>query len=392
MKKKIAILGSTGSIGKTLLEIINKDRNNFEIVLLSANKNYKILLQQAERFNVKNIIINNNNIKNYLLKKKYNSNLKIHNSFNHLNKIFKNKIDYVMSSIVGIDGLYPTLNIIKYTKKIAIANKESIVCGWNLISKELKKNKTKFIPVDSEHFSMWHGLGNKGTSSINKIYITASGGPFLNLSQNKLNKVRAKDAINHPNWKMGKKISVDSATMMNKIYEVIETKNIFNVSYNKIKILIHPKSYVHAIIKFNSGMINIIAHETTMTIPIFNSLYPDSEKKLNTKQLNTKILNNLNFSDIKKNIYPMIRILELLPNKISMFETVIVSANDTLVQLFLENKIKFNEIYKNLFSFITSKQFLKYKKMRPKKIEDLIKLHNYVRLKIKKKVYNTKNV
>ena len=392
MKKKIAILGSTGSIGKTLLEIINKDKKNFEIVLLSANRNYKTLLEQAEKFNVKNIIINEKNTKNNFLKKKYNSNLKIYNSFDHLNKIFKKKIDYVMSSIVGIDGLYPTLNIIKYTKKIAIANKESIVCGWNLISKELKKNKTKFIPVDSEHFSMWYGLGDKTKGSINKIYVTASGGPFLNFSKNKLNNVIAKDAINHPNWKMGKKISVDSATMMNKIYEVIEAKNIFNVSYDKIKILIHPKSYVHAIIKFNSGMIKIIAHETTMKIPIFNTLYSDLEKKLKTRQLNIEILNNMNFSNIKKNIYPMINVLDLLPNKTSMFETVIVSANDTLVQLFLENKIRFKEIYKNLFSLITSKQFQKYKKIRPKKIEDLIKLHDYVRLKIMKKVYKTQDV
>ena len=388
MKKKIAILGSTGSIGKTLLEIINKDKKNFEIVLLSANKNYKTLLEQAKKFNVKNIIINENNI----LKSKHNLNLNIYNSFNHLDKIFKKKIDYVMSSIVGIDGLHPTLNIIKYTKKIAIANKESIVCGWNLISKELKKNKTKFIPVDSEHFSMWYGLRDHSKSSINKIYITASGGPFLNISQNKLNNVRAKDAVNHPNWKMGKKISVDSATMMNKIYEVIEAKNIFNISYDKIKILIHPKSYVHAIIKFNSGMIKIIAHETTMKIPIFNTLYSDSEKKLKSEQLKIEILNNMNFSDIKKTMYPMINILDLLPNKTSLFETVIVSANDTLVQLFLKNKIKFKEIYKNLFSLISSRKFHKYKKISPKKIDDLINLHDYVRLKLIKKVYKSQNV
>ena len=157
--------------------------------------------------------------------------------------------------------------------------------------------------------------------------------------------------------------------MMNKIYEVIEAKNIFNISYDKIKILIHPKSYVHAIIKFNSGMIKIIAHETTMKIPIFNTLYSDSEKKLKSEQLNIEILNNMNFSDIKKTMYPMINILDLLPNKTSLFETVIVSANDTLVQLFLKNKIKFKEIYKNLFSLISSRKFHKYKKISPKKLK-----------------------
>ncbi len=392
MKKKIAILGSTGSIGKTLLKIINNDKNNFEIVMLSANKNYKILLKQAKKFNVKNIIINDSVTYKKLSKKDHSLNYKIYNSFDHLHKIFNKKIDYVMSSIVGIEGLNPTLNIIKYTKKIAIANKESIVCGWNLISKELKKYKTEFIPVDSEHFSMWYGLSNQNKNSINKIYITASGGPFLNISQNKLNNVKAKDATNHPNWRMGKKISIDSATMINKIYEVIEAKNIFNIPYENIKILIHPKSYVHAIIKFNSGMIKIIVHETTMKIPIFNTLFFDTEKKLKTKNLNLDILNNMNFSEIKKNMFPMIKILKLLPNKSSLFETVVVSANDTLVKLFLENKIKFKEIYKKLFLLISSPQFLKYKKISPKKIDDVLKLHDYVRLKLIKKVYKFQNV
>ena len=178
MKKKIAILGSTGSIGKSLLKLINKDKNNFKIVLLTANKNHKLLIKQAKKFKVKNLIINKKKIFQEI-KKKYNSKFKIFNNFNDLRKIFNNKIDYTMSSITGIQGLTPTLNIIKFSKKIAIANKESIICGWNLIKNELKKNNAEFIPVDSEHFSLWYGTRDIKKDTIEKIYITASGAHFI---------------------------------------------------------------------------------------------------------------------------------------------------------------------------------------------------------------------
>ena len=159
-----------------------------------------------------------------------------------------------MSAISGIDGLLPTHKIINRTKLIAIANKEAIICGWPLIKKELKKHKTEFIPVDSEHFSIFSLLNDKDKNDIEKIFITASGGPFRNLPKKKFKKVKLRDALKHPNWQMGKKITIDSATMMNKVFEVIEAKNIFNSNYNKISILIHPKSYVHAIIKFKNGL------------------------------------------------------------------------------------------------------------------------------------------
>ena len=158
MKKKIAILGSTGSIGKTLLKIIKKDKSNFNIQLLSANEDYKTVFKQAEEFKVKNIIITDKKIFKLAKRKTKNKKLKIYNSFDCFKKIFKNKNDYVMSSIVGLNGLKPTLEIIKYTKKIAIANKESIICGWNLLKREIAKHKTDFVPVDSEHFSIWYGL------------------------------------------------------------------------------------------------------------------------------------------------------------------------------------------------------------------------------------------
>ena len=381
MKIKIAILGSTGSIGKTLLDIIRKDHKNFEIILLTADKNYKLLLEQAREFKVKNLIITNKKKFDLIKNDSVKLNLNIYNNFVNFSKIFNNKVDYTMSSITGISGLEPTLKIIKYSKRIAIANKESIICGWNLINKELKKNNTDFIPVDSEHFSLWYGIQNLDINKIERIFLTASGGPFNNLPLNKFENITIAQALKHPNWKMGKKISIDSATMINKIYEVIEAKNIFNSSYKKIEILIHPNSYVHAILKFDTGITKIIVHDTTMRVPIFNTLYSDDNKKLKSKKIDIDKLNNLDLKKINIKRYPMIRLLNLLPSKHSLFETVVVSANDTLVQLFLENKIKFIDIQKKLFKIINKKQFINYKNKSPKTIRDIVELNNYVRLK-----------
>ena len=381
MKTKIAILGSTGSIGKTLLDIIRKDHKKFEIILLTADKNYKLLLKQAREFKVKNLIITNKKKFDLIKDDSVKLNLNIYNNFVNFSKIFTNKVDYTMSSITGISGLEPTLKIIKYSKRIAIANKESIICGWNLINKELKKNNTDFIPVDSEHFSLWYGIQNLDINKIEKIFLTASGGPFNNLPLDKFKNITIAQALKHPNWKMGKKISIDSATMINKIYEVIEAKNIFNSSYKRIEILIHPNSYVHAILKFDTGITKIIVHDTTMQVPIFNTLYSNDNKKLKSKKIDIDKLNNLNFKKINLKRYPMIKLLNLLPSKHSLFETVVVSANDTLVQLFLENKIKFTDIQKKLFKIINKKQFINYKNKSPKTIRDIVELNNYVRLK-----------
>ena len=385
MKKKIAILGSTGSIGKTLLNIIEKDRQNFEIVLLAANKNHKLLLKQAKKYKVKNLIISNLKSYKHIIKNKKKLKIKDFNNFNYFNKIFKKKIDYSMSAITGIDGLIPTLKIIKYTKNIAIANKESIICGWSLIKKELKLNNTFFVPVDSEHFSIWYGLKNN-IDQIDRIYLTASGGPFIDMPKNKFKKISVKQALNHPNWKMGKKISIDSATMMNKVFEIIEAKNIFNVNYNQLSILTHPKSYVHAIIKFNNGLIKFIAHDTDMRIPIFNSLYSASDlKNMKSSKINLNNLNNLNLNDVEIKKFPLIKILSQIPKKNSLFETILVAANDELVNLFLRGQINFLDISKRLLSIVNSQEFEKYKFISPKNVDQILKLNKYVSLKINPK-------
>jgi len=384
MKKKIAILGSTGSIGKTLFNLILREKKNFEFSLLTANKSHKILLKQAKALNVKNLIITNKKDYEILKQKTNNTKIRVFNDFTQLDKIFKKKIDYVMSSISGIHGLEPTIKIIKFTKKIAIANKESIICGWNLIQSQLNKHKTEFIPVDSEHFSIWYGLKNYKSKDLENIFLTASGGPFYKTSLSKFKKIKVSDALKHPNWKMGKKISIDSATMINKVYEVIEARKLFDINYKKIKILTHPKSYVHAILKFNNGLTNVIVHDTTMKIPIFNTLFLNSDRKLETNKVDLDILNNLNLNNVNSKRFPMIKLLDFLPDNHSLYETVIVAANDKLVELFLNNKIKFTDIQKNLFKIIKKNEFQKFKKISPKNITDITNLNDYVRLKIDK--------
>ena len=381
MKKKIAILGSTGSIGKTLIKIINKDKKNFDIILLTAEKNYKEIYEQAKIFNVKNIIITNKKSFNELKKKKLGK-IKIFNNFNSFNNIFKNKIDYAMSAISGIHGLEPTIRIIKHTKKIAIANKEAIICGWHLIKNNLKKYKTKFVPVDSEHFSIFYALQGNRISNIEKIYLTASGGPLNNIPKEKFKNVKISEAIKHPNWKMGKKISIDSATMMNKVFEIIEAKKIFDLNYDKLDILVHPKSYVHAITKFKDGMINIVAHDTNMKIPIFNSLYDNKQKSIHTDQINLNKLNFLDFKKVDTRKFPSIKIIKRLQNKDSLLETIIVLANDELVHLFLLKKVNFTDINKNLLKLINMKEIKDLSLNKPGSVQSIISINKIVRKKI----------
>jgi len=381
MKKKIAILGSTGSIGKTLIKIIREKKNDFNIILLTANKNYKEILKQAKNFNVPNLIITDEKSFNELKKKKLGK-IKIFNNYNSFNNIFKKKIDYVMSAISGFDGLEPTLKIIRHTKKIAIANKEAIICGWHLIKKDLKKYKTTFIPVDSEHFSIFYALQGNKISNIEKIYVTASGGPLNNLPKKRFKDIKISEAIKHPNWKMGKKISVDSATLMNKVFEIIEAKKIFDLKYDQLDILIHPSSYVHAILKFNDGMIKIIAHDTNMKIPISNSLKESHINFIKTDKLNIKKLNFLNFKQVDIKRFPSISLIKKFNDKESLIETIIVLANDKLVNLFLLKKIEFTDINSILQKLINMKDIKNHSRKKPGNISSLISLNKLVRLKI----------
>ena len=375
MKKNIAILGSTGSIGMTTLTVIKNNANKFDVKLLTAKNDVNKIFNQAIKFKVKNVVIEDkvkyNKYKNIFRKKKINLFLGIKN----LNKILKKtKLNYCVNGISGLSGLEPTLNIIPFTKNLLIANKESIVCGWPIINKQLIKYKTNFIPIDSEHFSIWKLIKYEKPQNIKKVILTASGGPFLNKSKNKIANIKPKFALNHPNWKMGKKISIDSSTMMNKIFEFIEAKKIFNLKNEDISIMIHPLSFIHAIVFFKGNLVKLLAHEANMNIPISNSLGIHSDYKGKTfKNLFTK-LNKLKFTQPKEKDFPLLSIIKYIPEKTSYFETILTTLNDELVKKYLDGNINYISLIKNIIYFIKSPYFKKYYKLKPKNIYDINKI------------------
>jgi len=381
MKMKIAILGSTGSIGKSTLDVIRKDKNFFEVVLLSANNNYKKLIKQAKEFNVKNVLIKNKIFHERTERSLKNSKTKVYSGDISITNIISKKLDYTMAAIVGVAGLQPTIDAIKISKTVALANKESIICGWEILSKLIKKYKTKILPVDSEHFSIMELTKDISDEEVEEIIITASGGPFLNIPQNKLSYVKPTQAINHPNWKMGKKISVDSANLMNKVFEIMEASKMFNFDLEKYKIFIHPQSYAHTIIKFKNGLIKMLLHDTDMKIPIFNSIYDKKIKYITSKKINSKTLNNLNFYEVDKLKFPSIKLLKKISKKNTLYDTVIIIANEELVKLFLLNKISLRQIVENLTKIINLKECKKYFKKKPTSLSKIVKVSELVRLK-----------
>ena len=383
MRKKIAILGSTGSIGRTTLEVIKSDKKNFEIVLLTANNNYKKLIQQAKEFKVRNVLIKNeiffNKVKNALKNHK----TKVYCGNKSLCSIVKKKLDYTMAAIVGIAGLKPTIECIKISNNVAIANKESIICGWDLISKSIKKYKTNIIPVDSEHFSIMELSKNSQDNEISEIIITASGGPFLKTPIRKLKYVKPHEAIRHPNWKMGKKISIDSASLMNKVFELIEATKLFKFNHKKYKILIHPQSYVHSIICFKNGLTKMILHNPDMKIPISNIINGCDNKYFNVKKINSKTLNKLNFYEVDKKRFPSVNLISKCLNTGSLAATILNASNEELVSMYLKKKLKFTDIVRNLHKILKHKNFVKYAKKRAKNIKDIYMIDKWARLKIR---------
>ncbi len=383
MKRDLFLLGSTGSIGDTTLKVVKKNKNVFRVKLLSTNQNINKIYKQSLKFNVKRIVIFDKD-KYYMNKHKFNKKkIKVFFSIKEALKNYKGKSFLTINAISGIDGLEPSLDTIKYSKNLAIANKESIICGWKFIKKSLKKNNTNFIPLDSEHFSIWSLLKNEKYQNIKKIYLTASGGPFLNKKLKEIKNIKPKFALKHPNWQMGKKISIDSATMMNKIFEVVEAIKIFDLDIKKFQILIHPKSYVHAIVHFNNGLIKFLAHDTTMEIPITNALFLQSNVKKNDKNIfYYNRFNGLNF--IKPNFknFPLLKILKYKFND-TFFETILVSINDELVRHYLNNKISYISIHLLMLKFLKKSYFKKYYKVKPNNINQIKsmvdKVNNYIK-------------
>jgi len=381
MNKKIAILGSTGSIGTSTLNVIKADKKSFDVILLTANNNYKKLVQQAKIFKARNVLIKNEKFYYEVKKLLKNKNTKVFSGNISLDKIIKYKIDYTISSIVGLAGLQPTIDAIKLSKTVAIANKETIICGWDILKKYIKKFKTKVLPVDSEHFSIRELTKNLSNNEVEEIIITASGGPFLKTPLHMLKNVKPREAVKHPKWKMGKKISVDSANLINKVFEVIEAYKLFNFDKNKYKVIIHPQSYVHSIIRFKNGLTKMILYNPDMKIPISNILYENKNIYLNNKKIDSKNLNKINFQNVDARKFPSIHLIKKCLNMGPSTPIIVNASNEVLVKLFLEEKIKFLDIVNTINKIFKDKDFKKYAKTKPNSITNIINVDNWARLK-----------
>ena len=377
--KTIAILGSTGSIGETTLEIIKKT-NKFKVILIIANSNYLRILSQIKIFKPKIVIINNFKVykkikKIYKLKKTI-----ILNTVSTIEKYIK-KVDITVSAIPGISGLEPTLVFTKLSKKILLANKESIVCGWRLIKKKSIKYKTELIPIDSEHFSISELTKNNSNDEIEKIYITASGGPFLKLKKNKFKNIKPKDAIKHPKWKMGKKISVDSATLMNKVLELTEAVKLFPFDPDKYEIVIHPQSLVHAIVKFKNGTTYFLYHLPDMKIPISNALFGckfDYSKYFKDKNLNSLSNQKLEFFPADENKFSTLKLIPSM-NSAESAPIIINAANEIFVDEFLKNNIHFNDISAYLKLVLKDRDYIKTSNMHSNSVKNIYKIDSWSR-------------
>ena len=382
MKKLISILGSTGSIGLTTLNILEKKKNYFIPYFFSANKNFKLISFQIKKYQPKYFHIKNETVFKKIKKKFKNHKTKIIN--NIAIKELKKKSDITVLAIPGIAGLEPTITMIKKSKKILIANKESIICGWNLIKKYSIKYKTKVIPVDSEHFSILKLLENNKSNKIECVYLTASGGPFLGFERKQLLKVKPKNALKHPKWKMGTKISVDSSTLMNKILEYIEAQKLFKLDNKKLKILIHPESLVHAVIKFKNGLTKFIYHETSMIVPIANAIF-DKNLEINKFFKDNKNIKNLTFQIPNQKNFPILKVLHKV-NEHPSTSIIINAVNEVLVDHFLRKKVPFLAIPMIIMNILRDRNYRKYAIRIPKDLEQINKINSWARQKTLEKI------
>ena len=385
MKKNISILGSTGSVGLNTLKIIDKKKKYFKPFIFSANKNFKLISNQIIKYKPKYFIVNNKFFYQKIKEKFKNSKVKILNNYDKIK--LKSGNGVTVSAIPGIAGLAPVLKLIKLSDKVLIANKEAVICGWSLIKKKAKQNGTQLIPIDSEHYSIFKLIENQKLDLIKKIYITASGGPFLNLQPSQLKKVKLNEALNHPKWKMGKKISIDSATLMNKIFEVIEAQKIFNLPFDKIDIVIHPNSLVHAILVLKNGLKILMYHDTSMIIPLANAIF-DGQIEINQfykekkKSFERK---NLIFKNINKRIFPAVRLKNIL-GKYPSAPIILNAVNEILVSQFLMKKLDFLSITKFILGILEDRNFKKYAIRNAKTISQIYQIDNWARSLITKKL------
>ncbi|GAA0861545.1 1-deoxy-D-xylulose-5-phosphate reductoisomerase [Paraclostridium tenue] len=344
--KKISILGSTGSIGTQTLDVVRKNRDKFEVVAISANSSINLLLEQIKEFKPRYVAVYNENSAKEL-KEMIPSDIKIEvlSGMEGLITISSlDEIDVLLTAIVGMIGLVPTLEAIKKGKTIALANKETLVTAGQLVMEEAKKRNVAILPVDSEHSAIFQCLNGESKKEIESIILTASGGPFRGKSKNDLINVTKNEALKHPNWSMGRKISIDSSTLMNKGLEVIEAKWLFDVNSDKIDVVVHPQSIIHSMVQFLDSSIIAQMGCPDMKLPIQYALtYP--ERILNDfERLDFSKLSSLTFEKPDLNTFPCLKLAYDSLNMGGTYSAVLNAANEVLVNEFLEDKIKFYDI------------------------------------------------
>ncbi|MCX8064816.1 MAG: 1-deoxy-D-xylulose-5-phosphate reductoisomerase [Candidatus Hydrogenedentes bacterium] len=373
--KTITILGSTGSIGKSALEIIRACPNKFKVYGLATHSNFDEIVKQIIEFRPQCVGVYDEEIaKKITLKFPH---LKVFSGKNGIIELATKKVDVLLCAIVGASGLHPLLKGIEYNKNIAIANKEPIVMAGGLITSKAKKYFSTLIPVDSEHSAIFQCLIGNKTEYLHRIFITASGGPFYNRPIKELELVTPEEAVNHPKWKMGKKISIDSATLMNKGLEIIEAMWLFDLQESQIEVLIHPQSVVHGLVEFKDGSILAQLGPTDMKIPImFSFTYPE-RAPVALKKLDIRTLSNLTFSipDFKK--FPCIKIAKEVAKIGGVAPSILNASNEIAVQAFCERKIKFTQIYEVVEKTLNSFNFSSYQY----DLDTILEVDNLARIK-----------
>ena len=380
--KNIAILGSTGSIGVNTLKIIKNNQAQFKVFALVSNKNYRLLFHQVVEFKPKFVYVHDlkalNKLKKLLDTVKHNTIFLSQND--DIDSIFiKKNLDIVVAGIVGSAGLKWVISSIKHNKKILLANKETLVMAGPLINKLLLKSKAQLLPVDSEHnsiFQLTNTLNPQQIKNINDILLTGSGGPFRKKSLSSIKLATPKQAINHPIWKMGAKISVDSATLMNKSLELIEAHNIFNFSFDKYKVLIQPEGVIHGIVNMKDGSSFAHMYNADMKIPISNVLFYPTCNLYRSANINFSKLKQINFEEPRHEIFPSIKLAHKVLEEGMHAQIALNASNEIAVDSFLNKKIKFLDIFK----------FIQYAldldaPIKPKSIEEIIELDSFYRKK-----------
>ena len=343
-KKIISVFGVTGSVGQSTLEILKLNVQNFIVDTLVSNNNVQGLVQAAKLLKPSLVIINNNEkfieLKNAL--KDYD--ISIASGTEAIIDASKRNVDILVAGISGFAGLNSTINAIGSANIIALANKESIVCAGPILLNKAKNSNSKIIPIDSEHNTLYQILADTDIDDVSKLIITGSGGPFRGFSLKQLERVTLEDAINHPIWNMGKKISIDSATLMNKGLELIEASYLFKIDQNKIEIIVHPESMIHGIVEYNDGTMNAGLSMPDMKYPISYALNFPNKANLNFKRLNLSLVGSLNFEEVDKSVFKAIDISRHALKEGHTFVISLNAINEIVVEYFIKKNIKFNSI------------------------------------------------